>query len=116
MDTKALADSLDALVLPTDFSPNFPALIGSPVITVPMGAFPADTKVQPNGFGNLNATAPNLPFGISFMGPHFSEELLIGLAYSFEQRTLVRNTITPFIQPTVELVDVVNARLKSTQV
>ena len=47
------------------------------------------------------------------MGPHFSEELLVGLAYAFEQRSQVRNTITPYIQPTVELVDVVNARLKS---
>ncbi|EXJ65156.1 hypothetical protein A1O7_01496 [Cladophialophora yegresii CBS 114405] len=111
--TGALANySLDALVVPTEFSPNFPALIGSPVITVPLGAFPADTEITPNGFGNLNATAPNLPFGISFMGPHFSEELLVGLAYAFEQRTLVRNTITPYVQPTVELVDVVTARLK----
>jgi amidase len=114
--TGALANySLDALVLPTEFSPNFPALIGSPVITVPLGAFPADTEITPNGFDNLNATAPNLPFGISFMGPHFSEELLIGLAYAFEQRTLVRNTITPYVQPTVELVDVVTARLKRAQ-
>ncbi|KIW72248.1 hypothetical protein PV04_00456 [Phialophora macrospora] len=115
--TGALANySLDALVLPTVFSPNFPALIGSPVITVPLGAFPADAETTRNGFDNLNATAPNLPFGISFLGPHFSEELLIGLAYAFEQRTLVRNTITPYVQPTVELVDVVTARLKPAQV
>lgn len=105
--------SLDALVLPTEFSPNFPALIGSPVVTVPLGAYPLNTTVVANGFGNLNATAPNIPFGISFMGPHFSEELLIGLAYAFEQRTLVRNTIKPYIQPTVELADVVHARLKA---
>ncbi|KAK5306774.1 hypothetical protein LTR99_002466 [Exophiala xenobiotica] len=102
--------SLDALVLPTEFSPNFPALIGSPVVTVPLGAYPSNTTVLMNGFGTLNATAPNIPFGISFMGPHFSEELLIGLAYAFEQRTMVRNTIIPYIQPTIELVDVVNER------
>ena len=114
--TGALANySLDALVLPTEFSPNFPALIGSPVVTVPLGAFPASTEVEINGFGNLNATAPNLPFGISFLGPHFSEELLIGLAYAFEQRTMVRNTITPYIQPTIELVDVVSARLNASR-
>lgn len=102
--------SLDALILPTGFASHFPALIGSPAISVPLGAYPADTKVIPNSFGNLNATAPNIPFGISFMGAHFSEELLIGLAYAFEQRTLVRNTIIPYIQPTTELADVVNAR------
>ncbi|KAJ9605109.1 hypothetical protein H2200_010499 [Cladophialophora chaetospira] len=115
--TGALANySLDALVLPTEFSPNFPALIGTPVVTVPLGAYPVDTKVKLNTFGNLNATAPNIPFGFSFLGPHFSEELLIGLAYAFEQRTLVRNSITPYIEPTVELVDVVNARLRRASV
>jgi amidase len=99
--------SLDALLLPTEFSPNFPALIGSPVVTVPLGVYNSSTPVLPNGFGNLVAISPNLPFGISFMGPKFSEELLIGLAYAFEQRTLVRNTITPYLQPTTELADIV---------
>ncbi len=108
--------SLDALVLPTEFSPNFPALIGSPVVTVPLGAYPPNTTVLVNEFGNLNATAPNIPFGISFMGPHFSEELLIGLAYAFEQRTLVRNTIVPYIQSTTELVDVIQASKNQSKV
>ena len=99
--------SLDALVVPTEISPHFPALIGSPVVTVPLGAYPPNTTVVKNRFGNLNATAPNVPFGISFMGPSWSEEMLIGLAYAFEQRTMVRNTITPYILPKTELGDVV---------
>ena len=103
--------SLDALVLPTEFSPNFPALIGAPVVTVPLGKYPLTTKVVANGFGTLNATAPNVPFGISFMGPRFSEELLIGLAYAFEQRTMVRNTVVPYVQPQYELVDAVAKRV-----
>lgn len=102
--------SLDALVVPTDFAPFLPALIGAPVVTVPLGALPPNTTVQQNGFGNLNASAPNLPFGFSFMGARFDEFNLIGLAYAFEQRTLVRNTIKPYIEPTTELVDVVNKR------
>lgn len=102
--------SLDALILPTEFSPNFPALIGSPVVTVPMGKYPVNTTVVPNEFGTLNATAPNIPFGISFMGPKWSEEMLIGLAYAFEQRTMVRNQVLPYIQPTTELGDVVAKR------
>ena len=32
--------SLDALMLPTDFSPGLPALIGTPVVTVPSKSFP----------------------------------------------------------------------------
>jgi amidase len=99
--------SLDALILPTEFSPNFPALIGSPVVTVPLGKYPANTTIVPNGFGDLTAIAPNLPFGISFMGPKWSEEMLIGLAYAFEQRTKVRDTVVPYILPTTELADVV---------
>lgn len=102
--------SLDALVVPTPFSPFLPALIGAPVVTVPLGALPPNTTVMTNGFGNLNASAPNLPYGFSFIGDRFDEYNLIGLAYAFEQRTLVRNTITPYIEPTTELVDVVNRR------
>ena len=102
--------SLDALVVPTAFAPNLPALIGSPVVSVPLGRYPDNTTVVPNSFGNLNATAPNVPFGFSFMGAKFSEEVLVGLAYAFEQRTMVRNTIQPYIQPTTELADVVAAR------
>ena len=41
------------------------------------------------------------------MGAKWSEEKLIGLAYAFEQRTKVREMITPYIQPKTELVDVV---------
>lgn len=109
--TGALANfSLDALVVPTAFSPFLPALIGAPVVTVPLGKYPANTTVELNGFGNLNASAPNLPFGFSFMGARFDEYKLVGLAYAFEQRTLVRNTITPYIEPTTELVDVVKQR------
>lgn len=102
--------SLDALVVPTDFSPFLPALIGAPVVTVPLGALGNGTEVQTNGFGNLNATAPNLPFGMSFIGERFSEFGLIGLAYAFEQRTMVRDTIKPYIEPTTELADVVRRR------
>jgi amidase len=66
--------SLDALLLPTEFSPNFPALIGSPVVTVPLGVYNSSTKVVRNGSGNLNAIAPNVPFYISFLRPKWSEE------------------------------------------
>jgi amidase len=109
--TGALANySLDALVLPTTFSSSMPARLGSPIVTVPLGKMPGTAKVMKNGFGNLVSSAPNIPFGISFFAERFSEEKLIGMAYAFEQRTLVRNQITPYIQPKTELVDVVNAR------
>ncbi|KAK9414249.1 putative Amidase [Seiridium unicorne] len=108
--------SLDALILPTTFSSTLPAIIGAPIVTVPLGKFPENQTVIPNTFGNLNDTAPNIPFGISFLAEHFSEEKLIGLAYAFEQRTKVRNTIKPYIEPTTELVDVVEKRKRMVRV
>ncbi|KAK8024191.1 glutamyl-tRNA(Gln) amidotransferase subunit A [Apiospora rasikravindrae] len=102
--------SLDALIMPTTFSSTLPAVIGSPIVTVPLGRYPDNTTVVSNQFGNLNATGPNLPFGIAFLGEHFGEEKLISLAYAFEQRTKVRNTIKPYIQPKTELVDIVKKK------
>ncbi|KAI1079622.1 amidase [Whalleya microplaca] len=102
--------SLDALVVPTEFSSYLPAIIGAPIVTVPMGAYPVNTTVIPNTRGNLNDTAPNVPFGFAFLGEQFSEERLIGMAYAFEQRTLVRNTIKPYIEPTTEIADIVEQR------
>jgi len=79
------ADKLDFLVAPTtgnawridivggdrsssSFS-NLPAVSGYPHLTIPMGQ------------------VHELPIGMSFIGPPWSEELLFGAAYTFEQRT-----------------------------
>jgi amidase len=104
--------ALDAVVLPTNVSPGISAIIGAPVITVPLGAYPANTTVVTNRRGNLNATAPNVPFGISFAGRKWSEELLVGVAYAFEQRTNVREKLKPYLVPGTELGDVVGKKMK----
>jgi amidase len=104
--------SLDALILPTTFAPFVPAVLGTPVVTVPLGAAPPNTPVVKNDRGDLNATGPNLPFGLSFLAEKFSEAKLIGLAYAYEQRTMVRTKVEPYIQPTTELADVVGAYRK----
>ncbi|KAL5117324.1 hypothetical protein ACEQ8H_004769 [Pleosporales sp. CAS-2024a] len=93
---------LDAVVLPTDSSPSISAIVGGPVITVPLGAYPANTTVQTTS-RRLVETAPNVPFGISFAGRKWSEETLVGLAYAFEQRTLVRRKVKPYLVPKTEL-------------
>jgi amidase len=96
--------------LPTDVSPGISAIIGGPVITVPLGAYPANTTVVMNQRGTLNATAPNVPFGISFAGRRWSEEGLVGLAYAFEQRTNVREGVKPYLEAKTELGDVLAGR------
>lgn len=102
--------SLDALMLPTHYSPGLPALVGTPVVTVPMGQSPANTTVAYNERGTLVEMAPGIPFGLSFIGPAWSEASLIGFAYAYEQRTMVRDQIQPYIAPQVELADIVSAR------
>jgi amidase len=98
---------LDAVVLPTRVASGISAIIGAPVVTVPLGSFPANQTVITNGRGNLNATAPGIPFGLAFAGGYWSEETLIGFAYAFEQRTHVREKVKPFIRPSIELEHVV---------
>ncbi|KAH9826845.1 Amidase [Teratosphaeria destructans] len=96
-----------AVLLPTQLSPSIPALVGSPVVTVPMGFYPATWNVTLNGFGNLVSSGPHIPFGLSFMGAKWSEADLIGFAYAYEQRTMHRNDVQPYIVPNVELGDVI---------
>lgn len=99
--------SLDAVVTPSSVSSGISAIIGAPIVTVPLGAYPANTTVDYNQRGNLVATAPNIPFGISFSGAKWSEESLVGFAYAFEQRTMARTQIKPYLLPKTELQDVI---------
>lgn len=57
----------DAVLLPTQYSPGIPAIVGAPVVTVPLGFYPPDWNVTTTTRG-LVSTGPNIPFGLSFMG------------------------------------------------
>ncbi|KAF7585840.1 hypothetical protein BBP40_010038 [Aspergillus hancockii] len=85
--------SLDAIVLPTTAAFEIPALVGTPIITVPLSAASADTPIIMEALGDVVEMAPGIPFGISFLGPKWSEETLIEMAYAFEQRTLARGSL-----------------------
>lgn len=41
----------DAVVLPTKFGHSHAAVVGSPVVTVPLGSYPADTSIVMNDWG-----------------------------------------------------------------
>ncbi|EJT77379.1 glutamyl-tRNA(Gln) amidotransferase subunit A [Gaeumannomyces tritici R3-111a-1] len=96
---------LDAVVLPTLYASSWAAINGAPVVTVPLGYYPPDWHEEESQRG-LIFHGPNIPFGISFLGAHWTEEKLIGLAYDFEQRTQVRDNVAPFAIPSTEIGDV----------
>jgi amidase len=56
-----------------------------------------------NSRGTLVSLGPNFPFGISFVGRKFSEPTLIQAAYAFEQATMVRDQVKPYILPNFQL-------------
>ncbi|KAL4867176.1 hypothetical protein BDV12DRAFT_198521 [Aspergillus spectabilis] len=60
----------------------------------------------------LVSAAPNIPFGFSFSGARFTDAKLIGLAYAFEQRTMIRETILSYIAPLTDLRNVVEKQYK----
>ena len=83
------SNKLDAIVYPT--SPRRPAELTAPVSTAPELVPSATNFANLSGFPDLivpaGFTSDDLPVGISFFGPAFSEPKLLALGYSFEQAT-----------------------------
>ncbi|KAI1775450.1 amidase signature domain-containing protein [Hypoxylon cercidicola] len=99
-------NKVDTIIMPTSLSAGRAAIVGAPIVTVPLGFYPNGTTVVTTSRG-LVTTAPNVPFGLSFLGGKFTEATLIKLAYAFEQKTMVRNKVQPFLVPTTELGNIV---------
>ncbi|KAK0117542.1 hypothetical protein ONS95_011881 [Cadophora gregata] len=101
--------NLDAVVMPADYAAHhFAAPVGAPVVTVPMGEYPAGSTVVKDSRG-LVERAEGIPFGLSFLGRRWSEKRLIGMAYAFEQRTNFRAKLKPFKVPSKEIADVIGS-------
>jgi amidase len=86
------AGKLDAIVYPT--ASRRPAQIAAPA-EVPGGAAGSGSNLANlSGFPDLivpaGFTTDDLPVGISFVGPAFSESRLLALGYAFEQATKAR--------------------------
>ena len=86
------SQTLDAIVYPT--SPRRPALIVAPPDVPGGGPTSAVNLANLTGFPDLIVPAgfsgDDLPVGLSFLGPAFSEPRLLALGYSFEQITRAR--------------------------
>ena len=106
--------NLDALIAPSEGAAwTAAAIAGYPIITVPLGFLPSNTTVVTNeNITRYNLPvwpAPNFPFGLSFIGPAYSEARLIALAYSYEQATRTRTLGKPFdaALPKTQLADII---------
>lgn len=87
------SERLDAIVYPT--ASRRPALLAAAPDTAPASPTASATNIANlTGFPDLivpaGFTGDNLPVGISFFGPAFSEQKLLSLGYSFEQITHAR--------------------------
>ncbi|KAL4929559.1 amidase signature domain-containing protein [Aspergillus undulatus] len=100
---------LDAVILPSHIAWDWAGIVGAPVVGVPLGAMPPGQNVIKNQEGIVQA-APGIPFGLSFLGAKFSDAKLIGLAYAFEQHTMVRDTVRPYIMPRTDLAGMVGRK------
>lgn len=99
----ALAEhDLTAVIMPTSLAPQFLAFDGAPGVTVPMGYHPSSAEVVKSP-GDLVDTGPLVPFGLTFLGRRWSEEQLIGLAYGYEQRMMVRSRAKRIVRPQSEI-------------
>ncbi|KAJ7922254.1 amidase signature enzyme [Mycena leptocephala] len=82
--------NLDALVLPAPgFTTSPAAVVGYPIVTVPLGFFPENVTIGSAGPETVYP-APGVPFGLSFLGTAFSDFELIGFGFAYEQKTQTR--------------------------
>ncbi|KAJ6449782.1 amidase signature enzyme [Mycena sanguinolenta] len=101
--------NLDALVLPAPgFTTSPAAVVGYPIVTVPLGFFPDNVTIGSAGPETVYP-APGVPFGLSFLGTAFAEFDLIGFAYAYEQKTQTRlaRKAFPAAIPQTQLKDVI---------
>ncbi|KAJ5668934.1 amidase [Penicillium macrosclerotiorum] len=91
----------DAIVAPAYTDIPFD-LGGNPAIVVPLGFYSHAVDAR-KVFDRLKFRGPNIPYGLMFVGRHFNEAKLLGLAYAFEQATNIAQMGKQCIRPTVDL-------------
>ncbi|KIK82267.1 hypothetical protein PAXRUDRAFT_14814 [Paxillus rubicundulus Ve08.2h10] len=106
---------LDAIitVLPSSYgcATKAAGIAGYPIVCVPLGFHAGTVEPTPNPPTPLHNEAPDMAFGLCFMGTAYSEYQLIGFAYAFEQATQVRlkgRKAIPEAIPKTQLKDVMS--------
>ncbi|PON22730.1 amidase [Trichoderma gamsii] len=78
-------------------------------ITVPFSKLGPERPIVASDDGSIDS-APNKPYGISFIGTSFQEEKLFKIAYAFEQLAQARSKVRPIVVPRTELADLLMCR------
>ncbi|KAM0524831.1 hypothetical protein ACHAPE_000935 [Trichoderma viride] len=78
-------------------------------ITVPFGKQGPEKPIVASDDGSIDS-APNKPYGISFISTSFQEEKLFKIAYAFEQLTQARSKVRPIVVPRTDLADLLVRR------
>ena len=102
IDDLVAAHDLDAIVGPTNNAPWLTDLDNGDDFT---GFVSSSSPAAISGYPNITVPAGyargELPLGVSFFGPRFSEPTLVAIGYAFEQATQVRRT--PQLLPTLPM-------------
>lgn len=107
--------NLSAVIIPSEWAATWASSPGLPAVSVPLGSYPDDVPIQA-GLRELIAVAPGIPFGLSFLGPHWSEETLIAIAAAYERTTNYRDAYvisSNATLATVELIDIITGNTTS---
>ncbi|KAF7876655.1 hypothetical protein EAF04_001740 [Stromatinia cepivora] len=91
----------DMIVLPTCVAVEPADVGGNPVVSVPMGYYPAGKEIsRQNGMVDVG---PGIPIGICFIGRRWDDEKLIAAAYAYEQATMWRERGKIVVKCDIEL-------------
>lgn len=94
---------LTAVAMPTSLATEWTAVVGAPMVSVPLGHYPPGADEVRLGDGVVE-TAPGVPFGVSFLGRLWADADLVGLAYAFERLTGARERrVKRVVMPDVEV-------------
>lgn len=96
---------LDAIVTWPHIAATLSSRMGNIcVITVPFEKQGPERSIVTSDDGSIDS-APNKPYGISFIGTSFQEEKLFRIGYAFEQLAQARSKVRPIVTPKTELAD-----------
>ncbi|KAI4950489.1 hypothetical protein J4E91_004372 [Alternaria rosae] len=76
---------------------SFAAKAGSPVMSVPIGAFPRDTPVEKDARNGLVNLAPGIPFSAYIFGRATKDEDIVRVGHVLERSTNVRETLMSYV-------------------